>query len=275
MSNTVTVWEKPGSIAEYFWRNGKLDFPVYDMHGHMGKHNAIYMKRCEPAEMAAHLRRAGVKRLIFAHHETLWGSRRNLADYQVCKEYPDLFRMYVSINPHFPEYVKEDLAQFDSFQPYAVGLKILADYHRVPVTDKRYEYALSFAEERKIPVLFHTWGGSTFNGGERMLELALKYPNIRIFLGHSLFGDWEKAAECVQKAPLGNVYLELTASPGEYGKVEMLCKKVGSEKILFGTDQPWFDEHQAIGGIVSADITEEDMRNILYRNAERILGKDF
>ena len=30
-----------------------------------------------------------------------------------------------------------------------------------------------------------------------------------------------------------------------------------------------------VGGVVSAEITEDDMRNILYRNAESILGKDW
>jgi predicted TIM-barrel fold metal-dependent hydrolase len=38
---------------------------------------------------------------------------------------------------------------------------------------------------------------------------------------------------------------------------------------------PWFDEYQAIGGVLAADITEEDKRNIFYRNVERIFGKDW
>ena len=35
------------------------------------------------------------------------------------------------------------------------------------------------------------------------------------------------------------------------------------------------DEYQAVGGVVSADISEDDIRNILYRNADRLLGKDW
>ena len=73
----MSIWEKQGSIAEAVWKNGKADFPVYDMHGHMGSHNAIYMKRCEAGPMAEHLRRIGVKRLLFTHHEVLWGGMRN------------------------------------------------------------------------------------------------------------------------------------------------------------------------------------------------------
>ncbi len=272
MSTAVSIWEKSGSIAGMFWEKGKADFPVYDVHGHMGSHSAIYMKRCTPDAMAKHLERAGVTRLIFAHHSTLWGDRRNAEDYKVCCEYPEAFRMYVAINPHYPERIKEDLAMYEKWQPYAMGLKILADYHQVKVTDPRYDYALKFAEERGLPILFHTWGSSVYNNGVQFLELIARYPNITFLLGHSLHGDWAKAIECAQ-AGKDNVYLELTGIPGEHGIIEMLCEKVGSEKLLFGTDMPWFDYHQVIGGVVSADISEEDMHNILHCNAEKLFGK--
>ncbi len=271
---STSIWERTGSIPQKFWQDGRVDFPIYDMHGHMGAHSAIYMNRCTPEKMAAHLRRCGISRLVFSHHESLWGCRRCVEDYKICQAFPDLYRMYVSINPHFQDNIREDLAQFDRWSPYAVGLKILADYHKVHVTDKRYEYALDFAEERGIPVLFHTWGGSEFDGGEIMLELVHKYHNLKFFLGHSIHDQWDKAVACVKESA-GNVYLELTAIPGDRDIIEMLCRDAGSQWLLFGTDMPWFDEFQAIGGVVSADITEDDMRNILYRNAENLLGKDF
>ncbi len=269
-----SIWEKPGSIAEAFWKNGRADFPVYDMHGHMGSHYAIYMKRCEAPEMVAHMKRIGIRRLVFSHHEALWGGMRNEKVMEICKQFPDILRMYVAINPHYPEWIREDLEKFDSWAPYAVGLKVLADYHQVKVTDKAYEKALSFANERGLPILFHTWGGSSNNGGPVMLEAAQKYPNIKFFLGHSLYGDKEYSKRVVTETA-GNVWLELTAIPGDRGHIERLVEDVGSERILYGTDMPWFDEYQAVGGVVSAKITEDDMRNILYRNVERILGRDW
>ena len=66
-----------------------------------------------------------------------------------------------------------------------------------------------------------------------------------------------------------------TGVTGERGRIEDLVRRVGSDRILYGTDMPWFDEYQAVGGVVSADISEDDMRNILYRNAESILGKEW
>ena len=271
---SISIWERTGTIPNDFWERGKADFPIYDMHGHMGAHNAIYFKRCEAPEMIRHLRRIGVKRLIFSHHLALWGSMRNEAVRDICAAYPDILRMYVAINPHFQNHIREDLKSFDRWRPYAVGLKLLPEYHQVRLDDPRYEYALRFADERHLPVLVHTWGWSPWDGGEQVLKMVCNYPNAIFFLGHCIFGEWEMARRCVLESS-GNVYLELTAVPGERGIIEQLTRAVGSRKILFGTDMPWFDEYQAVGGVICADITGEDMRNILYRNAERLLGSDF
>ena len=272
----MSFWDEKNSVAEHCWQYGNPGFPVYDMHGHMGEHYAIYFKRSNAAEMVAHLKRAGVAKLAFTHHYALWDpSYRNENVFRICQEFPENLRFYVGINPHYPEIIKEDLAQFDRWRPYVIGIKMLADYHRVYVTDKAYEYALKFADERSLPVLNHTWGGrGGFNDGPGMLRLVEKYNHAQFFHGHSLFGDYEYA-ERVVKESAGNSYLELTAVPGENGMIEKLCSLVGSEKIIFGTDLPWFDEFQAIGGVVSAKISDTDKRNILCDNVERILGKEW
>lgn len=270
---TCSIWEKKDSIAQTLWKTGRAGFPIYDMHGHMGQHYAIYMPRCEPADVVKHIQRIGVRKLIFSHHEVLWGNMRNAKVVDICKKYPESLRMYVGIVPQHPDYIKEDLALFDKWAPYAVGLKFLADYHWTSINDKAYEYALDFANERGIPALFHTWGGSPYDGSKNMLKIVQKYKNMKIFLAHCIFGDWEGAVHCAKEN--SNVYLELTAVPGERGRIEELVHAIGSEHILYGTDMPWFDEYQAVGGVVSAKITEDDMRNILYRNAQRLMGPDF
>ena len=269
-----SIWEVENSLAARFWKDGRADFPIFDMHGHMGSHNAIYMHRCEPESMAEHMRRIGVKRLVFSHHHVVFGAMRNAEAVEICRRYPDLYRMYVGIVPRYPDNIREDLANFDRWTPYAVGLKCLADYYKIPLTDPAWEYALKFADERALPVLFHTWGNSKCSGGKIMLELIHKYPRIKFFLGHSIFGEWESAERAVKESR-GNVWLELTAIPGEYRRIEQLVAAVGSERLLYGTDMPWFDEYQAVGGVLSARISEDDMRNILYRNAECIMGRDW
>ncbi len=272
----MSIWEDKNSLAGQFWANGRLDdCPIYDMHGHMGEQCSIYFKLADPADSVAHMRRIGVKRLAFCYTTALKDPHyRNAMMYDICVKYPDLLRMYAAINPHYPENIKEDLALYDSWSPYTIGLKLLPDYHKTAISDKRYAYALAFANERKLPVLFHTWGGSPLNGYEQLRIVAERYPDMIMFVGHSLHSDWENAVKLVKEAP-GKVYLELTAIPGEHGIIEYLTAGVGSERLLFGTDMPWFDEYQVAGGILSAKISDDEKRNIFYRNVEALLGKDW
>jgi predicted TIM-barrel fold metal-dependent hydrolase len=70
-----------------------------------------------------------------------------------------------------------------------------------------------------------------------------------------------------------NIYLELTAVFDDRGVLEKLVCEAGSDRLLFGTDLPWFDPHHAIGVLLSADISDDDRHNICHRNAERLLAR--
>lgn len=269
-----SIWTRPGSLAEKFWRDGKADIPIYDMHCHGGTISSIYFKNGDMESMIQHMRSIGVRRTAFCHFYAQLGNWRNEEDYKICLRYPDFLRMYVVISPKFPEQVKEELASFDRWAPYAIGLKVLPDYHLLPLNDPAYEYALKFADERGLPVLCHTWGFSQYDGGAIMLEVAQKYPRIRFFIAHCIYGEWEYTRRIVTETP-GNVWLDLTCIPGERNRIEELVSYAGSERVIFGTDLPWFDEYQAVGGVLSAKISEDDMKNILYRNVEKILGENW
>lgn len=52
---------------------------------------------------------------------------------------------------------------------------------------------------------------------------------------------------------------------------QLRSAECGSTRMVFGTDAPWFNYPYYIGSLLGADITDEDRRNICYRNAERLL----
>jgi uncharacterized protein len=99
-------------------------------------------------------------------------------------------------------------------------------------------------------------------------KIAGKYNNVKIICGHSFHGDWDNGFTL---AEYPNVYFELTAVLDDRGVLEKLVEKVGSDRILFGTDLPWFSTHHGVGAVLSADITDEDRHAILHGNAERLL----
>lgn len=258
-------------LRERFFRSAILDdCPVYDLHGHMGALQGARLPRCTPEAMIAAMDRAGVRLTVFCHHDALFvpdiGNRINVDS---VRRYPDRFRAYCAVNPNYPQDVERDVAQFDQLRDVFVGFKFLADYHKIAITDSRNAPAWEKANADRLLVLLHTWGGSAYDGPALVRECAERYPEARILMGHSCHGAWKEAAQLARQFP--NVYLELTAVLDDRGAVDLFVREAGSEKIIFGTDTPWFNHHYYIGALLGARMSDQDRRNILYRNAQRLL----
>jgi len=240
------------------------------MHGHMGEWHSIWFPRARTTDMIRSMDGANVKLLCFAPHASLFAPQiGNTAAIEAVRRFPTRLRAYLSVNPHYGDQLQHDLGEFDGLRDVYIGLKLLADYHAVPLTDERYRPAWEFANQRRLPVLSHTWGGSTFNGPHELRRIAAQYPDVKLFLGHCLNDHWHEAAALCADFP--NLYCELTSVLGIRGVLEYFVEKVGSRRMLFGTDLPWFDEHHGIGSVLAADMSDADRHNILHRNAEKIL----
>lgn len=260
-------------LSRDFWEHGKsAACPIIDMHGHMGHFHSIYFPRGDTAGMIRTMDECGVRMLLFSHHTALFSpDLANTRAVEAVRAYPDRLRAYCMINPNYPEIVERELASFDSLYPDVyVGFKFLSDYHQIALTDDRYRPAWELADARGLLVLAHTWGGSQYDGEDVVREVAGRYPNAKFLLGHSCHGRWDAAVQMARDFP--NVYLELTAVFDDRGVIEKFVREAGSDRMLFGTDLPWFDPHQAIGVLLNAGITDADRHNICHRNAERLLA---
>ncbi len=259
-------------LAQEFWEHGRSSTcPIYDMHGHMGPNAPIYFPRGEPEQMLQTMDQCGVKMLVFSHHLALMspdiGNRPSIA---AVRRFPDRFRAYCVINPNYPELAAAELASFEEYRDVYVGFKFLPDYHKVAITDERYRPAWEYADRQELLLLLHTWGGSPYDGPVVLRQALEKYHNVRVLLGHSCHGEWDAAVQLARDFP--NVYLELTAVFDDRGAIEKFTAEAGSERMLFGTDLPWFDPHHAVGVLLSAKISDEDRHNICHRNAEKLLA---
>jgi len=261
-------------LARAFWQKGRLDdCPVIDMHGHMGPWPAIYFPRAEPEEMLHSMDQAGVRTLVFSSHEALFSvDTGNDYTARVARKWPDRFRGLMVVNGNYMDIVERDLERFDSMRDAFVGLKFLAAYHEVALDDPRYDDVWRFAEERRLIVTCHTWGHGEYNNVRQVEAVASRFPGVRLSLAHSLYGRWDEAARLATEYP--HVYLDLTAVFECRGTLERFVERGCSERMLFGTDLPWFSPLHGVGCVLSAHIGDEDRRNILHRNAERLLAPE-
>lgn len=248
------------------------DCPIYDLHGHWSTTPGIALPAADPQVARKLLLQSGVKKLVMCHHHALFvpdiGNDANIA---AVRAMPDLLRAYCGINPNYPEEIEKDLARFDDYPDVFVGFKFLAGYHQIALEDSRNAPVWEFANARKKLVLVHTWGGSPVDGYANVKRIAERYPDVRLLCGHSIYGDWDHSIELANAFP--NLYLELTAILNERGHLETLAAAVSSEKLIFGTDFPWFNYPYCLGVLLGSGLDEEACRNILYRNARRLLAE--
>jgi predicted TIM-barrel fold metal-dependent hydrolase len=266
---------KRPALWNAFVKDGKVEnCPVYDMHGHMGPYSGLHLPLADAELMAARMERAGVKMLIFSHHAALLDpDTGNTLSIEAVRKFPDKFRAYCAVNSNYPETVKKDLKSFDKYRDVFVGFKFLSYYHQNALTDEKNKPVFEFADRNELLVLMHTWSGDPYGGPEQVRKIAETYHRATLILGHSCHGEWEKAIALVQDFP--NIYLELCGVVDERGILEKFVDGIGSKKILFGTDLPWFNPHYYIGAVLGSGISDEDCRNIFYRNARRLLQKFF
>ncbi len=194
----------------------------------------------------------------------------NKANIDVVRRLPDRLRAYCGLNPNYPEIIEKDVEDFEKYRDVFVGFKLLADYHRKPISHESYAPAWRYADKHNLIVLLHTWGWSEYDGPAQVRIVAEKYPGARILMGHSCHGEWEKTTQLMKDFP--NVYAELCAVVDDRGGFEQIFKSVGSKQIIFGTDWPWFNHHYYIGAVLDTGISDEDTHNIFHRNAEKLLA---
>ncbi len=260
------------NLAQSFWQEGSLkDCPVYDMHAHMGSFYGGYIPLDTPEQVLAAMQRSNVPLCCFVSHASSFapqvGKEHDLA---IAKKYPDSFKLYHIVASQELDQ-ENDLERIENNKEHYVGLKFLADYYKVPLSHESHTAYWQYANANKLLVLSHTWGGSAYNGLAEAEKILALYPDLVFIAGHSFHGQWQEAAKLASKYP--NLYLELTAVLDDRGALEILVNEAGSQQILFGVDMPWFSYDHGIGAVLSAKITDEDRKNIFYRNAQSILQR--
>ena len=278
---------------EYVEKGRSKSCPIIDLHGHFGPLPAGYLPVNPAEKMLRILKRAGVEKIACSAHEAIladheFGNREMQA---AINRYPKLLLGYWVVNPNHRNSWKKAALDFEKTRGF-VGFKFGPDYHTYPLTGNNFQPALEYADSRKLLVLVHTWGGSRFNSPQLVEKTAGRYPGAAFLMGHSGYGDWETSVRIARNLP--NVYLELTAvyaahdfSVFPYGSgtpvalgsclqvngvIEFMVEKAGSKKIVFGTDLPWYSPYYAAGAVLFARLDDEARRDILYRNAKRLLS---
>ena len=157
------------------------------------------------------------------------------------------------------------------------GLKFHPEYQNFIVDGKEmlkiYDYALS----KDLILLFHAGFDPAFPPPYRsnpiaFAKIAREMKGGKIVAAH-LGGQqqWDGVAEHLAGE---NIYLDTSMGFKYYTKEQFLkiAEKHGTDKILFGSDSPWSRANEEIAVLKSLPIAADQLENILYKNAQKLLG---
>src|SRR5256884_1332766 len=102
------------------------------------------------------------------------------------REYPDLIRGYVTVNPNYTSQARVEIAR--CLDAGMVGIKLAASRR---ATDPLLDPICELARERGVPVLHHVWQhrrrdwpGQEASDGPELAALAARHPQVRFILAH-------------------------------------------------------------------------------------------
>ena len=171
------------------------------------------------------------------------------------------------VHPHF---VNESIAEIERMN--SLGVKLIGEL--VPYMHGWSDYSckelctiLDAAEQYGMTVSFHTMKDEQ----EEMTRMIEAHPKLDFVAAHPNEKEYFLLhLERLKK--YDNFYLDLSGTGiFRYGLTAYGVKKVGSEKLIFGTDYPICNPRMYVQAILQEPITDTDKENILFRNAERLL----
>ncbi len=132
------------------------------------------------------------------------------------------------------------------------------------------------------PVIFHSGAfalGSAASDDARLPNfppMLAAFPALTVVLGHMGFGDFQTCAALAREFPntmFDCCYVVNGTEPspalGDEAAAAAI-RSVGADRVMFGSDYPWFDPALDAARIARLPLAEAEKRAVLYDNAARV-----
>jgi predicted TIM-barrel fold metal-dependent hydrolase len=259
-----------------------MDMPmlqIVDAHAHMGPWYRFAIPDTSPDAYLSLMDHLGIGYAVLSHQAGLAG----MLDYAAERSrelYAQSNGRILSYLVYDPHQIQESLRLIEASigDPHLAGIKIHPTMFNCPADDERYRSAWELADAAGLVILSHTWDRSadhptqSYSFPDLLEGYIAAYPNVRLILGHAGGRYNAHLAAARLAATYPNVYMDLAGDGFCFGRVKYLISKASSKRILYGSDAPWMDPRLVLGELLGIDITDDDLENILGRNAIELFG---
>ena len=149
------------------------------------------------------------------------------------------------------------------------GVKFHPEMQRFYPDDPRAMALYQECGDLGLPIIFHAgrsgiepkWMRS-YPMIQHFEEPALRFPKVQFLLGHAGARDVDEAIKLARKH--SNIWLEITGQG--VTKLDEILREVGSERILFGSDWPFYPLAATLAKVLLVTEKDADARAAILRN---------
>ncbi|MDR2578751.1 MAG: amidohydrolase family protein [Chitinispirillales bacterium] len=157
------------------------------------------------------------------------------------------------------------------------GIKMHPEYQYFYIDDPKYFPMYEKLASSGLIVVLHSGKDPGPFTNDHALPPAIRkvhenFPRLKMVAAH--MGGWMVWDDVMDVLAGINIFLDTSAIyrllPPE--KFVKLCRKHGCDKILFGSDSPWYDQKESVEWIRRSGLTDKEIEVIFYKNACGLLG---
>jgi predicted TIM-barrel fold metal-dependent hydrolase len=161
-------------------------------------------------------------------------------------------------------------------------LKLHPNTQNFDVADPAVTGVVARAAERALPVLFDAWAPWDANQPGKFMQLAMAVPEARLILAHAHGASFPQLLiyDAVARYPWWprQVWIDISVAAAMFAngpfaeQFTWVLRRVGTDRIVFGSDYPLDDPLQAIRAVGELGLSEPELAAILHDNAAALLG---
>lgn len=188
---------------------------------------------------------------------------------EICINYPKLWQWY-TIDPRVP-YWWDRLPKSEKI----LGIKVHPTWQNYELINYLYKI-LEVAKHNKWSVITHSGVKEPFVDIEKSISIADRYPEVPVIFAHLGSGfkgykDVLTQVEYLAKTKNENTFIDISSLAIHLsGLLEESVKRIGSSRIIFGTDMPLHLPQSQLSRIINGSLSWEFKEKILNRNASII-----
>lgn len=160
------------------------------------------------------------------------------------------------------------------------GIKLHPDYQKMFFDDEKYIRVMDYAANKGLGIIVHAGEDvglpDTIHCTPDMILNVWKHIQPeKLILAH--MGGWRLWDEVEEKIVGLPLYLDTAVVLNSKFPVKLsseqfrrMVRNHGADKILYGTDSPWYEQAQALNDFENAHLGEKEKKLILGENANRL-----